>query len=545
MKKDSVFFIFLFSLLVAVYSKPIFFHPTLNFDDTSLIGPLKEVHSLEKYKELIDQNVILDVQPVRDLSFWVELEVERLTGFRNSQALNLLLWFGALLFLNSILTKWNVSPFFRYGIIAVVSMHPVVTSSVAWTSARKHLLSLFFLAWLLHLEFNQRSKNFRSKQYVICFLMCFSQPINMLAPLLVSACDWWVNRKKKSLFEYKYVLGFVLIAGICAFVNMNYYTGDYVKQTGEILPKFLAEENQKMIFRIFVWGRSFFQLINPAAASPVPYRILKDETFMGLALLGVFILTLWFFRRKFTADRMAVALVLVASPVLMMTIKLTHHLGWDTYLLSSVWSLGLFAGSFQWPQISSRKALGVLAGIAAINGGFSFAFASKWATDHDLNEFAYRKEKIFFAQENYARQLLHENQNWTLAKELVDDLEQKSPQRITIPYLKARVVYQAPVSPQEKRQMFLDIETSHPWIQYYFAAFEASQGQVDRGYLRLKRLWLASREEIFKVTQELFPVYVSNWSKMCERAKLEDCQWIQNEVKLFTEQKSKNGKQFF
>ena len=297
-----------------------------------------------------------------------------------------------------------------------------------------------------------------------------------------------------------------------------------------MLPKFLPSEEQKLIFRIFVWGRSFYQLVDPFAASPVPYRILKSETFFGLFLLISFVGIVYKFRKKFYKDRLILALLLMASPILLMTVRLTHHLGWDTYLLSSVWALGLFGGAYRWKASPSRFEIVLGVVFSMMLAALSFHFASSWASDQQLVKQAYFKEGSFFAQENYARQLLIDGSDWTLAKDLIEDLEKKSPQRILLPYLKARLAFQAPLNPVEKRKLFLDIETSHPWVQYYFAAFEASQGHSDLGNMRLHRLWANSREDIRRVMGDLFPIYVSNWRKMCEQAEAPDCHEIRTDL---------------
>ncbi|MEK6775214.1 MAG: hypothetical protein AABY64_14835 [Bdellovibrionota bacterium] len=543
--KNYIFYILLFFILLITYSAPILNHPALSFDDTSLLEPLKSVDSLQKYNELIQQNIILDVQPVRDLSFWLELQVEKFTGFRNSQLVNLLIWFFTLLFLDQILKFWKVQNIWRYFIVSLVAFHPAVASSVAWTSARKHLLSAFFLSVIVHLWITRCSFSLKDKIkfFIFYFLLCFSQPINFLAPFLILFGEFLTTshqRLKKLLSRYDLIIGFILLAVFCVYINLTYYTGDYIKQSGEMLPKFLPPENQKLIFRIFVWGRSFFQLINPLAASPVPYKILKPETFIGIFLLFVFLFSIWIFRNKFWRDRLTLSLLLMASPILMMTVRLTHHLGWDTYLLTTIWSLGLLFGAFKYNAEPSKlvQTFGVI--IIFVYVGLSYGFASDWSSDQRLVAQAYYKEGSFFAQENYARQLLLEGKDWTLAKELIHDLENKSPSRILLPYLKARLIYQAPVEANEKRRLFLETETLHPWMQYYFAAFEASQGNPMAGYLRLNKIWRNSQEEVKRVMGPLFYIYVSNWYKMCEQAKVQDCHWIQLELDKKSKQKPDN-----
>ena len=124
--RDVCILSLLFICLFFVSWPVLWIHPTLNFDDFALIEPLKKISSLGDYIAAWQKNAILDIAPIRDLSYWLELQFENLTGLRNSQLINLVIWFVGLVGFDRILSLLKVNQSVRYFILFLIGLHPVL-----------------------------------------------------------------------------------------------------------------------------------------------------------------------------------------------------------------------------------------------------------------------------------------------------------------------------------------------------------------------------------------------------------------------------------
>lgn len=535
------YYLFLWALLFLIYSPVVIQHPTLDLDDRALLDPLTQVSSLGDYQNLVKKNIILDVQPVRDLSFWLEIQFEKISGWRNSQLINLIFWWAALALLFEILRRKGVGFWIACSVVTVIGVHPVATTSVAWTASRKHLLSLLFVSLMAWLWFHPQIQKMR---YQILFLFCylfmgFSQPINLLFPWVLYFVE--IQKTGVRFLKEKWVLiaGTAVIAVTVYVLNRNYYLGEFVCQTGLALPKYLEEEKQKLIFRIMVWGRSFYQLLIPTSATTVPYNILKEKSVVGIFMLSIFFAWSVYSDRIRKCWDLRVVLLLVFCPLMVMTFKLTVHLGWDTYMLSALWSLGFLA-----ILLKNEKRVKIVGSILIVYlGWISHSRAQLWLKDESVWRFGYESEGTAFAQENYARVLVNQNKDWELAKELIQNLEYKRPKQIRLPYLKSRLFFYAPYSFDKKKQLFLENEMIHPWYQYYFAALFASEGRYREAHERLEQMLPLYEVPPRIALGDEFATYVSKWTKMCVLAGEKDCeQRILNQIQQSEKSQPKPNK---
>ena len=67
-------------LLLVLNFKLIVDDPKINYDDLSLITPLKDLSSLSQYTAKIKNGEILDIQPLRDLSLFANIKLDKLIG---------------------------------------------------------------------------------------------------------------------------------------------------------------------------------------------------------------------------------------------------------------------------------------------------------------------------------------------------------------------------------------------------------------------------------------------------------------------------------
>jgi protein O-mannosyl-transferase len=136
----------LFLLLQLILYGPIIYEqPLLKFDDQGVVVPLKDLHAWQDYRAALKEGKILDRAPIRDLSLWIDWQIAKIFHARPFHATNLVLWLGILLLFYRLRNKFS-SPFLgAWGIaLALYAFNPIMVDSVAWASARKHLLSAFF-----------------------------------------------------------------------------------------------------------------------------------------------------------------------------------------------------------------------------------------------------------------------------------------------------------------------------------------------------------------------------------------------------------------
>ena len=61
--------------LLLIYSGVLWENPILKYDDSSLLSPLRHTQNLKHYFEQIKNGYVLDIQPLRDLTFWIEIQI--------------------------------------------------------------------------------------------------------------------------------------------------------------------------------------------------------------------------------------------------------------------------------------------------------------------------------------------------------------------------------------------------------------------------------------------------------------------------------------
>ena len=106
---------------------------------------------------------LIDVQPIRDVSLLADIFLLHHFGLKTFHLTNFIIWLGILILTMILLSRLFRLTEIHYIVFALFSAHPVFANSVAWISARKHLLAAFFilgatLSWVrtLQRESNQK-----------------------------------------------------------------------------------------------------------------------------------------------------------------------------------------------------------------------------------------------------------------------------------------------------------------------------------------------------------------------------------------------------
>ena len=169
------------AVISVVYSEQIHKDPILKRDDVLLILPLKPATTISKYVDDVASNAILDFQPVRDLSFILDIKFIEISGLSSFHATNAVIFLGVLFVLFKLLEALGFSKNQVVCSGLLFAVHPIMVSSIGWISARKHTLALFFL--LLSLLSFVKHKNITKTAIFLYVVSILSHQIFILFPL--------------------------------------------------------------------------------------------------------------------------------------------------------------------------------------------------------------------------------------------------------------------------------------------------------------------------------------------------------------------------
>ncbi len=203
----SLFYILIFAGPFLIYLPLIDKDPFLNRDDFDITSPLRTVFSFDAYQAKLINNEILDFQPIRDFTYFIDIYFSREFGISTFHASNYIYFCILTLLIYFFLAGVTKNSLISMFVSLLISVHPVTVGSVAWISGRKHILSALFL----FLALNFALWLGQSKHKILMTLGCwvsaifsfFSHPIhlltNMTSTILVKQSRW------------KFALGFLLI----------------------------------------------------------------------------------------------------------------------------------------------------------------------------------------------------------------------------------------------------------------------------------------------------------------------------------------------
>jgi hypothetical protein len=190
---DILLFITL-SLVIFFFQKDLIFNdPILNYDDHRLLDPLYQLNSLDPihYIELVKSGKILDVQPLRDLTFSLDIKIKSLTGFGTHHLQNSVIWIIIIFLFQELLGLLKITNPVKSVFLVLYGLNPCFWNAVCWISGRKHLLSTLFilLSTNIFLKEIKKDNGFKLsailKIITLFILSCSSQPINIGWPIFI------------------------------------------------------------------------------------------------------------------------------------------------------------------------------------------------------------------------------------------------------------------------------------------------------------------------------------------------------------------------
>ncbi|MGZ3650791.1 MAG: hypothetical protein ACXVB9_02910 [Bdellovibrionota bacterium] len=337
-----------------IYGSLLFRAVPLERDDLQLISPLVGIHGPAEYFNAWRAGTILDVAPVRDLTFLADLKLSALLNAPTYTATNFALWIVFVVIALKIFMTLGFEDGAMWALLLVLVCHPAYAVSVAWIASRKHLLAgIFCLAATLSVIKPPR-KGARAWPLTWYVLSVFSHPIQLLWPL-------WVLCYSRAA---KKTMGLLITMLALASLEAWYYTGPFVAASGG-LGKFSS--GATMADSVLAAGRAILNLVFPVALSPVDYFPASPLNVAGLLLLPCLIVAALKFvpRRKLLTWS-----VFFVLPLLLVNIHGTRVFLSDTYLL--IPSIGLWI-------LLAEMARG-LKRMPALAGAAVLAPAGLWAT---------------------------------------------------------------------------------------------------------------------------------------------------------------------
>jgi hypothetical protein len=203
--------------------KYIIYDPIISRDDPLLIKPLHNISSISEYINAVYNNTILDLQPIRDLTLYINVLLLENLNLSTFHLFNLILFIISILQFRKILYQLKFSDFAILSSILIYAFHPLMVSATGWISSRKHILALvFFLFFLSDLL---KNRCLTKKGIFFYFLCLMSHQIYVLAPIGI----YYFHKSYELNLKIKNYLIFVLVA-LLSFAAGTYKT--FILHTG-------------------------------------------------------------------------------------------------------------------------------------------------------------------------------------------------------------------------------------------------------------------------------------------------------------------------
>ena len=479
-----------FVLILFIQYPLIVADPILSYDDQVLVTPLFSglyPWNLSYYQGIFHGG-IWDVQPVRDLSYSLDYFLNYFFKLKTFHLQNLLIWIGICYFLNRILLELKVRLNLRISILILCLFYPIFWISVSWISARKHLLSAFFILIATHKVVESKTKNenlsfLHQWKIALAYLAsCFSQPINILWPLFFLYS--FKNELKKYRILITSILGIGFITGI---INLFYYSKIYPLILN--IPKFAASNDEHFSLKILGFSRSLFQIFIPVWATPTPYYQGSPQNILGIVFLTftiwVFIKTKDFFIRSF--------LIFSLLPLVVIFTQSTNIFGSDTYLIIPGIGFFIIVSSFlNKKKIISNKSLSIIFLPYLVSCIFSCRVIS--LSNLNVKDLFYRAYQIEPTPFNL-RTLLRETfraKDYKNSKTYAIQLIQWDPYGPFNDNIFSSIIFSLPdIKDEEKIKIFEHTLTTHKdlsWTTYNLAAIYAKKSYFQKSYDLLNNL---------------------------------------------------------
>ena len=408
-KSQKLIHFYLFSFIsffwLIIHYDLILLDPILGRDDLSILKNIMNTRDPSDYFQKMIRGDYWDLQPVRDLTLFMNKFLKIHLGFGALHLFNFILALMVLIKLKTFLLLKKIDSRLVLVIILLIAFHPLYQVIFAWITNRKHLLSFFFiLCYLIEWE-RERKLNYKTTLYMTLSLL--SQPITLFIPLLTMGYEV-VDKKKLNLHTFIDLLLILII------MVSNYF---FYKH----MDLFQARNLMAGGFRDFGWvnnvARAFSQIFIPISFAT------EYDVGHPLALVGVIlgVMTFAFIYKYLPRNPKPYLLLLMAFstmyPIPVYNLRDAYVLG----VLFLLITLGvILAGRF----LKEQKIF-YLTLLLPILGFQSYKFVDMWENDEKLTVQSYLIEGGAFNQTNLG--FLYRKLNPNFAYQLSLDLRENYP----------------------------------------------------------------------------------------------------------------------
>jgi hypothetical protein len=285
--KQNVFLL----LIISLAYLPVLVAPkTVNHDAQLIIPLLKSVHSFSDYYEMLFSFNTYDVQPIRDLTFFVDIFFFKHFHFNTFIVQNIFFWFLACIAVKKSLSL-VFSSFSRnecFYLACLFAIYPLFCGTLCWGIARKHILSFLFIMLSTLFLFRILKKTGVKKYEVILInvfyiLSIFSQPITLLWPF------WALTYVFINFREKIKTIAFHLIPSLIFFIVGAYVNSLYYEQSSVFKIHYESKTSDAFNFsdKVLGLGHYIYQLFLPFWQA-THYQLGHWSVWVGILLMGFF-----------------------------------------------------------------------------------------------------------------------------------------------------------------------------------------------------------------------------------------------------------------
>ncbi len=239
--KAKVFPFFILTLVAVLFITP-FLHKDIMVDEDLIITPLRSVQSISDYIEKLQTRKIPDFQPLRDITHFLDITIEKTLNFSKIHLLtNFVLFLLTLLSYNFFLRNYISLKMANIGSI-LLTVHPAFIQPFYEPTQRKHILSLLLLINTLNLVMASKRK---VSSLVTYFLMLSSHIINAFIPLI------WITENRRSL---RSLIPYIGMLALFALANLFMYKAFFFEND----EAFYSLDWGKLAIAISLFFRQFF-----------------------------------------------------------------------------------------------------------------------------------------------------------------------------------------------------------------------------------------------------------------------------------------------
>lgn len=467
-KEDILFLTCLTVYILLIYWQVISKDIILSYDDNVLLTSLSKIENLRHYFDSILNGFILDIQPVRDFSFYLDFKIKAFFPAYSFHFTNVIVWICICYFVRKIFLKQSTDNYYIIGLLVLLyALSPVSANSVAWIAARKHLLSTLFIICATYLTLLHKNSLTTRRVFLISLfylLSCYSQPINTLWII-------WLGYYIYSNGKYKFSVKLLIINSIISLVsictNFYYYKIIYARNVSPI-SKFTNYTSLDLGDPLLAIGRYFYQSLYPFAALPSTHYQGSWENMAGLILLTIFLAFCYKEIRKGQTS-LLLAIIYYFFPLVLVTINMTNVFCSDTYLLNSsigfYWCLLIFS-----EKLKSKNLLTFsLASYVLIVSIYTFNYVSIFNNEDELWLYSQKKEATsqttVIASSIYVKQ-----KRFKESFELIEELQERWPNQPYLPQVIAENLFYNPnIKTQLKIEKLLEIAPKMPSTYLYLS----------------------------------------------------------------------------